>query len=247
MNRGLPLRFIIESYEIRKNTPKNALFSGSRCVSEHLISSHTSGFSNILGATHRIITDTHSQPNRHEVYPVSRNVVTQVAIDPEVRDNLLSECSGLSGLVDWLDSIDRRPGLKELDNHLSNLEVNLAALKGCIGYADDGYQRNVIKKSEHYELVAICWTPGQDTPIHDHVGSDCAFLIVDGVSTETIYEPDNQGLARPINPRHYQPGEVCAAEEPDIHRVSNDTDSELVNLHVYTPPLHAYKIYAPAE
>ena len=247
MNRGLPLRFIIESYEIRKNTPKNALFSGSRCVSEHLISSHTSGFSNILGATHRIITDTHSQPNRHEVYPVSRNVVTQVAIDPEVRDNLLSECSGLSGLVDWLDSIDRRPGLKELDNHLSNLEVNLAALKGCIGYADDGYQRNVIKKSEHYELVAICWTPGQDTPIHDHVGSDCAFLIVDGVSTETIYETDNQGLARPINTRHYQPGEVCAAEEPDIHRVSNDTDSELVNLPVYTPPLHAYKIYAPAE
>ncbi len=247
MNRGLPLRFIIESYEIRKNTPKNALFSGSRCGTEHLISSHTSGFSNILGATHRIITDTHSQPNRHEVYPVSRNVVTQVAIDPEVRDNLLSECSGLSGLVDWLDSIDRRPGLKELDNHLSNLEVNLAALKGCIGYADDGYQRNVIKKSEHYELVAICWTPGQDTPIHDHVGSDCAFLIVDGVSTETIYETDNQGLARPINTRHYQPGEVCAAEEPDIHRVSNDTDSELVNLHVYTPPLHAYKIYAPAE
>ena len=247
MNRGLPLRFIIESYEIRKNTPKNTLFSGSRCGPEHLISSHTSGFSNILGATHRIITDTHSQPNRHEVYPVSRNVVTQVAIDPEVRDNLLSECSGLSGLVDWLDSIDRRPGLKELDNHLSNLEVNLAALKGCIGYADDGYQRNVIKKSEHYELVAICWTPGQDTPIHDHVGSDCAFLIVDGVSTETIYETDNQGLARPINTRHYQPGEVCAAEEPDIHRVSNDTDSELVNLHVYTPPLHAYKIYAPAE
>ena len=247
MNRGLPLRFIIESYEIRKNPPKNALFSGSRCGTEHLISSHTSGFSNILGATHRIITDTHSQPNRHEVYPVSRNVVTQVAIDPEVRDNLLSECSGLSGLVDWLDSIDRRPGLKELDNHLSNLEVNLAALKGCIGYADDGYQRNVIKKSEHYELVAICWTPGQDTPIHDHVGSDCAFLIVDGVSTETIYETDNQGLARPINTRHYQPGEVCAAEEPDIHRVSNDTDSELVNLHVYTPPLHAYKIYAPAE
>ena len=185
--------------------------------------------------------------NRHEAHPVSRDVVTQVAIDPEVRDNLLSECSGLSGLVDWLDSINRRPGLKELDNHLSNLEVNLAALKGCIGYADDGYQRNVIKKSEHYELVAICWTPGQDTPIHDHVGSDCAFLIVDGVSTETIYETDDQGLARPINTRHYQPGEVCAAEEPDIHRVSNDTDSELVNLHVYTPPLHAYKIYAPAE
>jgi len=179
--------------------------------------------------------------------PTREGVVTQVAIDPEVRDNLLSECPGLSGLVEWLDSIDRRPGLDELDGHLTDIEVNLEALRTCIGYADDGYQRNVIKKSEHYELVAICWTPGQQTPIHDHVGSDCAFLIVDGVSTETIYEADEEGLVRPINIRHYQPGEVCAAEEPDIHRVSNNTDSELVNLHIYTPPLHAYNIYAPAE
>ena len=179
--------------------------------------------------------------------PPRPSMVTQVALEPEVRNELLSECSGLSDLVEGLDSIDRRPGLDELDMHLRSTEVNLAALKRCIGYADDGYQRNVVKNSEFYELVAICWTPGQETPIHDHVGSDCAFLIVDGVSTETIYETNEEGLAYPINVRHYQPGEVCAAEEPDIHRVSNDTDSELVNLHIYTPPLHAYNIYTPAE
>ena len=105
----------------------------------------------------------------------------------------------------------------------------------------------MIKRSEFYELVVICWIPGQETPIHDHVGSDCAFLIVDGVSTETIYETNEEGLAHPINVKRYQPGDVCAAEEPDIHRVSNNTDSELVNLHIYSPPLDAYNIYAPAE
>ena len=179
--------------------------------------------------------------------PVCPIVVTQVLLSPDECSNLLSECPGLSGMADWLDGLERRPGLAELDDRLSNLEVNLNALRNCVGYSGDGYQRNVIKKNEHYELVAICWTPGQETPIHDHVGSDCAFLIVDGVSTETIYETNEEGLAYPINVRHYQPGEVCAAEEPDIHRVSNDTDSELVNLHIYTPPLHAYNIYTPAE
>ena len=123
------------------------------------------------------------------------------------------------------------------------MDINLDALRDCIGYADDGYQRNVIKKTEFYELVAICWTPGQNTPIHDHVGSDCAFLIADGVSTETIYQLNDEGLAYPVEVRTYQPGEVCAAEEPDIHRVSNDSDSELINVHVYTPPLHAYSLY----
>ena len=105
----------------------------------------------------------------------------------------------------------------------------------------------MIKKNEHYELVAICWTPGKDTPIHDPTGSDCAFLIVSGVSTETAYETNAEGLAYPVSDRRYVPGEVCAAEEPDIHRVSNDERTNLINLHVYTPPLSEYKIYSPAE
>ena len=174
-------------------------------------------------------------------------MVTQAPLPDEARSNLLSQCEGIRGLVDWLDGIDRRPGLGELDSRLSGLEINIGALEECIGYSEDGYQRNVIKKNAHYELVAICWTPGQDTPIHDHVGSDCAFLIVSGVSTETVYETNEKGLAVPISTRRYQPGEVCAADEPDIHRVSKEEDSKLINLHVYTPPLGGFNFYATEQ
>ena len=183
----------------------------------------------------------------HEHSLTGTDVVTQAPLSDEARTELLSHCQGLSGLVDWLDGIDRRPGLDELDSRLSGLEINMDALEECIGYSDDGYQRNVIKKNEHYELVAICWTPGQHTPIHDHVGSDCAFLIVSGVSTETVYQTKGDGLAAPVSTRRYQPGEVCAADEPDIHRVSNDEDSNLINLHVYTPPLSGFNFYSPVE
>ena len=174
-------------------------------------------------------------------------MVTQAPLSEQSRYTLLSQCESLRGLTEWLDGIDRRPGLDELDARLSSLEVNVDALEDCIGYSEDGYQRNVIKKNEHYELVAICWTPGQDTPIHDHTGSDCAFLIVSGVSTETVYETNSEGLAYPVTDRKYVPGEVCAADEPDIHRVSNNENTNLINLHVYTPPLSEYRIYAPAE
>jgi cysteine dioxygenase len=170
-------------------------------------------------------------------------MVTQAPLSDEARSDLLSRCKGIRGLKDWLDGIDRRPGLDELDSRLSGLELNIGAIEECVGYSDDGYQRNVISKNEHYELVAICWTPGQDTPIHDHVGSDCAFLIVSGVSTETIYEANEEGKANPVSSRRYMPGEVCAADEPDIHRVSNDEDSNLINLHVYTPPLSGFNFY----
>ena len=174
-------------------------------------------------------------------------MVQQIQIDADQQTTLLSRCPGLRNIIQWLDSLDRRPGLSELESKLSSQEFEIGALRDCIGSTDDGYQRNVIKKNEHYELVAICWTPGQDTPIHDHTGSDCAFLIVSGVSTETVYETNEEGLAYPVSDRRYVPGEVCAADEPDIHRVSNDETTNLINLHVYTPPLSEYKIYAPAE
>jgi cysteine dioxygenase len=174
-------------------------------------------------------------------------VAKQVVMHSEARNRLLCECSGISELVVWLDDLDRRPGLDELESKLIPMKVNIPVLKECIGYAEDGYQRNVIKKTEHYELVAICWTAGQLTPIHDHVGSDCAFKIIDGVSTETTYQLNDQGLAYPVGVREYFPGEICAADEPDIHRISNNSDNELINLHVYTPPLHAYNVYKPAK
>ena len=124
--------------------------------------------------------------NSLQLAAIVRYVVEQVALDPEVRRGLLSECDGLSNLVDWLDSINRRPGLSELDSKLSSTEVNIPALKQCIGYAEDGYQRNVIKKTEHYELVAICWTPGQLTPIHDHVGTVNRFMISHTLGNERL-------------------------------------------------------------
>ena len=174
-------------------------------------------------------------------------MVAVVTMSDENRDDLIACCKGVADLIEWLDSIDARPGLSELGVRLESMPLNLEALKEHLVYTEDkGYQRNIIKRTEHYEMVAITWRAGQATPIHDHVGSDCAFLIVEGTSTETTYETDDNGRAVPSGVRDYAPGEVCAAEEPDIHRISNDTDGNLINLHIYTPPLSGFGIYEAA-
>ena len=174
-------------------------------------------------------------------------MVAVVTLSDENRDDLIACCKGVADMIDWLASLNDRPGLSDLGSRLESMPLNLEALKEHIVYTeDDGYQRNIIKKTEHYEMVAITWRAGQTTPIHDHKGSDCAFLIVEGTSTETIYELNDDNRAVPSHVRHYAPGEVCAADEPDIHRISNDTDGDLINLHVYTPPLSGFGIYDAA-
>ncbi len=35
------------------------------------------------------------------------------------------------------------------------------------------YTRNLIDKTELYELLAICWEPGMRSSIHNHKGQNC--------------------------------------------------------------------------
>ena len=168
-------------------------------------------------------------------------------LNQEVVSDLRASDSELDSLIVWLDEQTPRPGLENLGERLSDLSIDVGELRSKIASNQNEYCRNILARTDAYELIAILWTPGQDTPIHDHRGSDCAFVILDGLSTETIYELDQSGRALPVSRRIYQPGEVCAADEPDIHRISNDTDSELLNLHVYTPPLGGFRVYDAAE
>ena len=173
-------------------------------------------------------------------------MVESRTVSSETLEQIRINDSEINELILWLESFEERPGLEVLGQKLQSLDVDVDSLRKSIQSAPDDYCRNILFRNESFELVVIIWRPGQDTPIHDHVGSDCAFLILDGESTETIYDLNSQGLAFPISSRIYRPGEVCAADEPDIHRVSNDTDSELINMHIYTPPLHAFNIYDSA-
>ena len=173
---------------------------------------------------------------------IGEAVVNQVELTESDTLELVAGSPNLKDFISWLDELGQRPSLKILEEKLINLEINLDNLSKFLGYTDDGYQRNVVKKTEHYELVLICWKPGQKTPIHDHRGSDCAFLILEGISTESIYKNDENGLIKK-EVRKYAPGQVCAADEPDIHKISNDEDINLVNLHLYAPPLKEFNIY----
>lgn len=66
--------------------------------------------------------------------------------------------------------------------------VNAAALRPYIFF--DGtkpYTRNVITVNEHYALIAMCWSPGRASPVHDHAGSGCWLRVVSGELLEALY------------------------------------------------------------
>jgi len=155
----------------------------------------------------------------------------------------------LKPLAAYLDSLTARMDLEVIERLLAESAVTVTDVKDACNFCDTNYQRNKIGTSGWYDLLVICWRPGQATAIHDHMGSSCGFKILAGSSTEVAYEcaskkPGPNDCVHPVRQRIYKTGELCLAQDNDIHRISNDSPIEdLVTLHIYSPPLkmHCYE------
>lgn len=101
------------------------------------------------------------------------------------------------------------------------------------------YARNRVALLPNAEVIVMCWRSGQMTPIHDHKGSACAVKVIKGIATEISYRESNSKALVPTTSTRSFEGEVLHSFDEDIHQMGNleDSFSDLVTLHVYSPPL----------
>lgn len=150
----------------------------------------------------------------------------------------------LDSLINSLDSLEAPARLDELSGLLRARPFTRADLGRHVLFDDEHYARNEVARSAWYELVCVCWRPGQRTPIHDHRASSCAFLVVEGDATEVRYDHKESGrLAGAHAPEVRRRGYICASWDEDIHEVVNDSPRDLITLHIYSPALAQVRIY----
>ncbi|KAJ3262653.1 hypothetical protein HK103_000182 [Boothiomyces macroporosus] len=104
------------------------------------------------------------------------------------------------------------------------------------------YTRNLIDDGNgKYNLIALCWGPGQTSPIHNHANSHCIFKVLEGQLTEVLY-PSEQGRLPKIS--KYTENQVNYMHDKiGTHRVGNDSSEPAISLHLYSPPIEYCKIY----
>nr|WP_199064700.1 cysteine dioxygenase family protein [Chromobacterium sp. ASV5] len=110
-----------------------------------------------------------------------------------------------------------------------------------------GYRRNRIYADDRFELLLLCWLPGQQSRIHNHHGSRCGVLVVEGVASETAFETTPGGAAKAGAAHQMAAGSLLVNEHQDIHQIRNAHDRNLVTLHLYSPPLRQMEIFSPAD
>ncbi len=129
---------------------------------------------------------------------------------------------------------------------LQRVQVRCEDVASSISFGDEEYELNPICSGPGWELVCICWRPGQTSPVHDHRGSGCGILVLRGTLTETVFETTSDGPMAETGRRDLHQGEICASHDEDIHRIENAGEENLVTLHVYTPPLRDVRLFDAA-
>jgi cysteine dioxygenase len=77
----------------------------------------------------------------------------------------------VAGLVDELRKTEGAPITSErISEVLADVSLDEKTLRPFVRWSDDHYTRSLVHRDRHFDMMVICWEPGQGTPIHTHNG-----------------------------------------------------------------------------
>lgn len=148
-----------------------------------------------------------------------------------------------------LDRWDERIPLNALEDWLRSTRLRLEDLTPFMCFSQERYVRNLIYSGRAFQALLLCWRNGQRSPIHDHHAANCAVLVVSGEVVETKFEYAANGMVYPVSSCTLPEGAVTASADRQVHQMSNlqPGRSDLITLHLYSPPLPAMHVFSLAD
>lgn len=128
-----------------------------------------------------------------------------------------------------------------------NLNVPIEKFKDFAYFSNEDYTRNCIAKNSNFELLLLCWNPGQETPIHCHNSQECWVVILDGILEEEkfLYNYDKKELIQTEEAE--LTGTVISYMTDDLgyHLLRNPSKNKSISLHLYVNPIDECSTICP--
>lgn len=106
------------------------------------------------------------------------------------------------------------------------------------------YTRTCVVRNSNFELLVICYGPGQRTSIHDYDSETAWVRTVMGEVVEERFQSEGDGGIRLRQASRLSTGEVVALERGNsIHRFSNAGMARAITLNLYAPPMNQWRVY----
>ena len=129
---------------------------------------------------------------------------------------------------------------------LKETRVDWTVMGPHVAFDGECYLRRRLFLNRSWEILLLCWLPGQATAIHDHGASWGSTLMLMGELTERSYRATPAG---PLEMKAEAPlpkGGVTVESQQTIHEVANRSHAPAASLHLYSPPLRFLQSYDAA-
>ncbi len=161
-----------------------------------------------------------------------------------------------TGIDRFVADLDRYPEsrftVSQVLAFLRTHPVDVDSLRPYLCWDGRHYTRNLIHKTALYELLALCWEPGQSAAVHNHAGQLCWMAVprgrlsvqnyrvreIDEATRHCELEPSERYEMNPTSPLAVDPGEP-------IHDVVNRPEygERAISLHIYSKPFDRCLVY----
>lgn len=166
-------------------------------------------------------------------------------------------------MVEGLCALEQEPITKSrVREFLAGCPITAKALSAYTLWREGAYTRNLIYRDGLFEVMVICWGPGQKTPVHTHNGQLGWMIVVQGEILTHHYRyvrcsaPENQnviGMDCLAGAHHVElerletvscvnDGHILTVDKlQTIHQIENTDPARAgcVSLHVYSKPINS--------
>lgn len=157
-------------------------------------------------------------------------------------------------LDDFICEMSREPVSSLTHERLLDLAGRMRLSDELVGnriaFASDGYARNLVCRTPFFELLVLCWRPGQESTIHDHAGSLNAIRVRSGELTSRLFllaegaAPGPAPVELTAENRLGPDAEVIGVDRGGIHQLANTSGEDLITVHIYAPALMELNVYS---
>lgn len=137
----------------------------------------------------------------------------------------------------------KSPSITELKSALLQLHLTLDDL-AQLPEPSKGkpYNRKLLYKNEEVELLVMNWSQLECAP-HDHGNSHGWIQVLSGTSLNSVYEVNGNGLPSELFHEYHHKGRYFYAPKKAIHKMQASNNTDLVTLHLYSPPITGMIVY----
>ncbi|WML56599.1 cysteine dioxygenase family protein [Neobacillus sp. PS2-9] len=137
----------------------------------------------------------------------------------------------------------KKPSKDELKEALLKLDIKIDDL-ASLPEPSKGkpYNRRLLYKNDEVELLVMNWSQLECAP-HDHGHSHGWIQVLSGTSLNSVYEVKGNGLPTELFHQYHHQGKYFYAPKKAIHKMQASHKSDLVTLHLYSPPIKGMIVY----